>query len=102
MRGRNPYVMSVIPVYYIIGKKNAMQNVGVAVSQKKSRLEQLRQQDGISLVWRCYVLDSFVTSNVTSAFLDLIRQDMEVVKAARFTAVVRFMYTDQGVNRPRL
>ena len=50
------------------------------------------------MVWRLYILDTFVASDITPHFLDLMREDLSVVKEARFTAVIRFMYTDEGVR----
>ncbi|KAI0240051.1 hypothetical protein LSAT2_009248 [Lamellibrachia satsuma] len=45
-------------------------------------------------MWRTYILDSFVTSNITDDFLDKIGADMEAARTAKFTLIIRFMYID--------
>ncbi|KAI0240053.1 hypothetical protein LSAT2_009250 [Lamellibrachia satsuma] len=48
----------------------------------------------MTMHWRQYVLDSFVSSDLSTTFLNKIRADLNVVRSAKFTIVLRFMYTD--------
>ena len=57
-------------------------------------LESYREESGLTIHWRQYVLDSFVSSDITTEFLDKIRADMAIVRKAKITVVMRFMYTD--------
>ena len=57
-------------------------------------LERYREESGLTLHWRQYVLDGFVSSDITTEFLDKIRADMDIVRLAKITVVMRFMYTD--------
>lgn len=45
------------------------------------------------MVWRQYVLDTFVSSDIDAAFLAAVHADMGVLGEAGFTATLRFMYT---------
>ncbi|KAK7489232.1 hypothetical protein BaRGS_00019484, partial [Batillaria attramentaria] len=59
----------------------------------KSTLDRHRQQDGTSMVWRTFTMDTFVKSAISNDFLNKIRHDLDVVESASFTAVLRFCYT---------
>ncbi|KAK7115638.1 uncharacterized protein [Littorina saxatilis] len=59
----------------------------------KSLLDHLRSNNGVTLVLRVFVLDSFVSSSISTDFLNKIRHDLDVVDSAGFTAVLRFCYT---------
>ena len=45
--------------------------------------------------WRQFVLDEFVSSDITQEFLDNIRSDLETIRSVKFTTVMRIMYTKQ-------
>ena len=45
--------------------------------------------------WRQFVLDEFVSSDITQEFLDNIRADLETIRSAKFTTIMRIMYTKQ-------
>ena len=57
-------------------------------------LDKFRNDSGLTLHWRQYILDDFVTSDITDDYLDKIRDDMKVVREAKFSVVLRFMYTN--------
>ncbi|XP_076465839.1 uncharacterized protein LOC143297393 [Babylonia areolata] len=58
----------------------------------KSRLDQLRHRSGITMIWRTFVLDTFVTSSISDDYLNKIRHDLDMVESAGFTVVLRFCY----------
>lgn len=57
-------------------------------------LDWYRERDGITLAWPLYIIDTFVESDISQSFIDLVHADMQVLRDAKFTAVVRFMYTN--------
>ena len=59
-----------------------------------AELNGYRQNYGMTMHWRQYILDTFVSSDVTAAFKTQIRADLDIVRQAKFTIVLRFMYTD--------
>lgn len=59
-----------------------------------SELESDREESVVMMHWRQYVLDNFVSSDISQEFLDKIRADLDVVRTAKFTIIVRFMYAD--------
>ena len=58
-----------------------------------SSLERYREESGITVHWRQFVLDEFVSSDITEDFLSKIRADLDTIRTAKFTAVMRIMYT---------
>ncbi|KAK2163378.1 hypothetical protein NP493_1467g00004 [Ridgeia piscesae] len=62
---------------------------------KVSSLERYRSEDGITMHWRQFVLDEFVSSDITKEFLDNIRSDLETIRNARFTTVTRILYVKE-------
>ena len=44
------------------------------------------------------MLDSFVESDISQEFIDHINADFSTIRAARFSAIVRFMYTSDFVS----
>ena len=60
-------------------------------------LDDLRREDGITILWRQYTLDNHVTSDIDPGVIDLIREDLEVIRDAQFTVLLRFMYTSTKV-----
>ncbi|KAK2178231.1 hypothetical protein NP493_552g01032 [Ridgeia piscesae] len=74
-----------------------LQNSGKALSFSPLTVEDLneyREEYGLTVHWRQYVLDRFRKRGLTTSFMKKIRADMEVVRSAKFTIVLRFMYTD--------
>ena len=65
---------------------------------QKSRLDGIRLADGVTIAWRQYVLDTHVENDIEDDVLDLIRADLDIVRNARFTVLLRFMYTDTQVT----
>ena len=45
--------------------------------------------------WRRFVLDEFVSSDITQEFLDNIRSDLETIRNAKFTTVTRILYVKE-------
>ena len=45
--------------------------------------------------WRQFVLDEFVSSDITQEFLDNIRSDLETIRNAKFTTVTRILYVKE-------
>ena len=45
--------------------------------------------------WRQFVLDEFVSSDITQEFLDNIRSDLDTIRSAKFTTITRIMYTNR-------
>ena len=45
--------------------------------------------------WRQFVLDEFVSSDITQEFLDNIRSDLETIRSAKFTTVTRILYVKE-------
>ena len=45
--------------------------------------------------WRQFVLDDFVSSDITQEFLDNIRSDLDTIRSAKFTTITRIMYTNR-------
>ena len=45
--------------------------------------------------WRQFVLDEFVSSDITQEFLDNIRSDLETIRSAKFTTVTRILYIQE-------
>ena len=70
-----------------------MSAIYILISQV-AELNGYRQNYGMTMHWRQYVLDSFVSSDLSTTFLNKIRADLNVVRSAKFTIVLRFMYTD--------
>ena len=62
------------------------------------RLDNFRENDGITVVWRKWMLDSFVESDISQEFIDHINADFNIIREARFSAIVRFMYTSTRVS----
>jgi hypothetical protein len=56
-------------------------------------LQNLRTQDGVSLIFHMVYLDSFVSSDLSQKFLDALAADFATVRKAGLKAVVRFAYT---------
>ena len=60
-----------------------------------SSLERYRSEDGVTMHWRQFVLDEFVSSDITQEFLDNIRSDLETIRSAKFTTVTRILYVKE-------
>ena len=65
---------------------------------QKSTLDGYRFLDGMTVIWRLYILDLFEEADISPSFLQLIEEDMEAIRQARFTAVIRFTYTNTRVR----
>ena len=66
---------------------------------QRSRLESLREDHGVTMIWRTFVLDTFVTSPISDDFLIKIRHDLDALDSASFTAVLRFCYVFEYVRK---
>ena len=53
------------------------------------------------MIWRTFVLDTFVTSPISDDYLNKIRHDLDVVDSASFTAVLRFCYIFEMVREAK-
>ncbi len=58
-----------------------------------NQLNQIRQQDLYTLVFRYVYLDAFMNSNISPAFLTSIQNDFNTLRNAGFKVVLRFAYT---------
>ncbi|XP_070205284.1 uncharacterized protein [Littorina saxatilis] len=58
----------------------------------KAYLDYLREHDGLSMIWRTFMPDTFVTSPLSEEYLNQVRHDLEVLASASFTAIIRFEY----------
>ena len=66
---------------------------------QRSRLERYRNEDGIVLVRRAFIMDESVNSDIINGdFLIKIRNDLDTLRAAKFTTVLRFHYTSTYVR----
>ena len=74
----------------------------IALSPQKSTLDWYRQTDGVTVVWRNYNLDSYVESGIPQSFIDLMTQDMETLRQARFTTIIRMLYTNVYVSKKKI
>ena len=70
-------------------------SVSVLCTVQVDECEWYRVDQGLTSMWRSYILDTFVTTNLTDEFLGKIRADMEATRTAKFTLILRFMYTDE-------
>jgi len=59
-------------------------------------LRSARAAAHVSLVYRGFVLEDFVASPISDAYLSAVERDMETLRAAGMKAVVRFAYTTQA------
>ena len=62
-----------------------------------SQLESYREQDNITLILRVFYLEDFVNSLISNEYLANIRHDMDTVRKANFSVIVRFAYTDRDI-----
>ncbi|KAK6190456.1 hypothetical protein SNE40_002319 [Patella caerulea] len=58
-----------------------------------SDLDEIRAKYGITMVRKQFVLDEFVTSNISSEFLQFVDNNLDNIQTAGFTAIIRFSYT---------
>ncbi|EFX64287.1 hypothetical protein DAPPUDRAFT_266654 [Daphnia pulex] len=58
-----------------------------------STLQQWRTSENVTLVHINYVLDNFVTSNISSTVLSKLTVDFQTLRSADMKAIVRFSYT---------
>jgi Domain of unknown function (DUF4874) len=58
-----------------------------------STLQQWRTSENVTLVHINYVLDNFVTSNVSSTILSKLTVDFQSLRSAGMKSIVRFSYT---------
>ncbi|XP_046633549.1 uncharacterized protein LOC124312970 [Daphnia pulicaria] len=58
-----------------------------------STLQQWRTSENVTLVHINYVLDNFVTSNISSTILSKLTVDFQTLRSAGMKAIVRFSYT---------
>ena len=56
-------------------------------------LQDLRAQDGVSLVFQMIYLDKFVSADLSQTFLDALAADFTTMRKAGVKAIVRFAYT---------
>jgi hypothetical protein len=56
-------------------------------------LQNLRAQNGVSLVFQMIYLDKFVSADLSQSFLDALAADFTTMRKAGVKAVVRFAYT---------
>ncbi|MBA3705415.1 MAG: DUF4832 domain-containing protein [Bacteroidetes bacterium] len=61
-----------------------------------STLQSYRSQEKMSVIWRNFYMESFTNSAISSAYLDNIKQDLNIVRQAGFKVVMRFAYTSDG------
>ena len=73
-------------------------NASAYESLSQSELQSLRTQSAVSLVMREWYLDTFVNSDLTSAFLDKVTADFSVLRQAGMKAVLRFAYTQDSTK----
>jgi Domain of unknown function (DUF4874) len=64
-----------------------------------SDLQDYWSKDQVSLILINYVLDKFVTSDISSTFLNTITADMATLRKAGMKAVLRFSYTQTEGNK---
>ena len=69
-----------------------------SLPKQKSSLDNFREQSGITLVWRQWVLDSFLESDISPEFIQHINDDFATIRESGFSAIVRFMYTSDYVS----
>ena len=50
--------------------------------------------EGITITRRNFVIDQYKDAPLDGRLFDLINNDMDAVRQARFTAVIRFTYTN--------
>jgi hypothetical protein len=67
-----------------------------ALSQ--SWLQDLRAQNGVSLIFQMIYLDKFVSADLSQSFLDALAADFTTMRKAGVKAVVRFAYTDNSTK----
>jgi hypothetical protein len=58
-----------------------------------NQLNQIRQQDLYTVVFRYVYLDAFMNSNISNVFLTSIQNDFNAMRSAGFKVVLRFAYT---------
>ena len=61
-------------------------------------MDRFREENGLTLVWRQWVLDTFVDSDISSEFIQHINDDFAIIRESGFSAIVRFMYTSTKVR----
>ena len=61
-----------------------------------SQLKSYREQDHVTLILRIFYLEDFVNSSVSGEYLENIRNDLDVVREAGFSVIVRFAYTSNS------
>lgn len=67
-----------------------------------SYLQRIRKDDGMSLVFTVYVMKAFRNGNdISDAYLNRIRSNMEVIRKEGFKTVLRFCYSYSENDYPR-
>ncbi|KAK7501757.1 hypothetical protein BaRGS_00007188 [Batillaria attramentaria] len=66
----------------------------------RQQLQRYRQNSGLTMIRRNFVLDTFRNSRISDEFLDVIRHDLDLVDSASFTVVLHFSYTDIPRHEP--
>lgn len=77
--------------------------IGVAsnfVPLSYSDLVSMRINEKITLVWRCYQLDSFINSTISADFLSKIQTDFNTMRSAGVKCILRFSYKESGSVAP--
>ena len=73
------------------------------IAIQKDLLDQFRIDNGITHVWRIFVLDQYEHEpTIAPEVYDHIRADFKAIKDARFSVIVRFAYTTEPVSLPEL
>ncbi|MBX9851265.1 MAG: DUF4832 domain-containing protein [Cytophagaceae bacterium] len=65
-----------------------------------TNLIQLRQNNLQTLIFRYYYLNSFLTSPISTSYLNLITQDFNTIRQAGVKVIIRFAYTDNLPGSP--
>ena len=63
-------------------------------------LVNMRTSESITLVWRGYLLDSFISSPISQDFLNKIQTDFNTMRQAGVKCILRFSYKDSGSTNP--
>lgn len=85
-------------VHYTFASNNSFPQLTV------SQLNGYRLNENMSIVWRCYQLDAFRNSDISSTYLQKITSDLQAVRAANFKIIIRFSYgnTSNDATKSRI
>lgn len=63
-------------------------------------LQELRQNENITLILRLYYLDDFLDTDISQDYLNAMQSDFDALRNSRIKAILRFAYTNEYSEAP--